>query len=87
MYWHCVAGNYRQSIRDCEQAVGLKPDYRKAIQRAAESADRLGQWEELIKWTDKGLSLDPADKYFVDLRLAAVSEKVRELALAVIVLI
>ena len=71
-----VAGNYRQAIRDCENALTLKPDYRKAIQKGAESCDRLGQWEELIRWADKGLAINPSDKLFVDLRIAAVHEKV-----------
>ena len=70
------AANYRHAIRDCEQAIALKPDYRKAIQRAAESSDKLGSWEELIKWSDKGLMLDHTDKFFVDLRIAAVTEQV-----------
>ncbi|KAA0185743.1 hypothetical protein HAZT_HAZT010882 [Hyalella azteca] len=68
-------GNYRSAIRDCEQAVALKPDYRKAIHRAAESADRLGQWEELLKWADRGLLLNPTDEVFVELRRAALEEK------------
>jgi len=72
---HYRAANYRQAIRDCEQAVSLKPDYRKAIQRAAESCDRLGCWQELITWADKGLLLDPGDATFRDLRVAAVLEQ------------
>jgi len=72
---HYRIGNYRQAIRDCEQAVSLKPDYRKAIQRAAESCDRLGCWQELERWADRGLLLDPGDRTFNDLRIAAVHEQ------------
>uniref|UniRef100_A0A2P2I219 Tetratricopeptide repeat protein 4-like n=1 Tax=Hirondellea gigas TaxID=1518452 RepID=A0A2P2I219_9CRUS len=74
-YFHL--GNFRSSIRDCEQAVALKPDYRKAIARAAESADRLGHWDDLSKWADRGLQLDPADPFFVELRTAAEQEKAK----------
>jgi len=72
---HSRIANYRQAIRDCESCITLKPDYRKAIQRAAESADSLGQWEELARWADRGLALNPEDEVFVGLRLAAIQEQ------------
>lgn len=72
---HYRLGNFRAAIRDCEQAITLKPGYRKAIARAAESADRLGLWDELVRWADMGLGLDPDDSFFVELRLAAIHEQ------------
>lgn len=72
-HWHL--GNYRSTIKDCEKALELKPDYMKAIVRAVDSATKLKSWDEVFAWCDRGLQLDPADSKLKATRLKAVKEK------------
>ncbi|KAL9981291.1 hypothetical protein ACROYT_G009975 [Oculina patagonica] len=49
-------GNFLDSLSDAKVATGLQPIFLKAIVRGASACVELKQFEEAIKWCDKGLA-------------------------------
>lgn len=72
---HFHLENYRSAIKDCDEAVKIKPEYLKAVVRAAQSATKISSWDEVISWCDKGLLLNSTDETFLKMRITAVKEK------------
>lgn len=65
-------GNYRSSLRDCEQALHLTPGHTKALVRGAECCLALRQYGAAVTWCDRGLGLQPDLAQLVGLRQEAV---------------
>lgn len=65
-------GNYRSSLNDSLQAAKLKPDYTKAIVRAAQCCLQLKRYAEGLKWCDYGIRLKNSDPALVKLRTELV---------------
>jgi len=72
---HAHLENYRSAIKDCDDAVKIKPDYLKAIVRAAQCATKIASWDEVISWCDKGLQHNSTDETFLKMRTTAMKEK------------
>ncbi|KAK2725236.1 hypothetical protein QYM36_001623, partial [Artemia franciscana] len=72
---HFYLGNYRSSLSDCQEAVKLKKDYKKAILRAAQCCQKLSRFEEGNEWCDRGLTLDRTDEQLIQIRAQLAKEK------------
>ncbi|XP_044741335.1 DNA polymerase interacting tetratricopeptide repeat-containing, protein of 47 kDa [Chrysoperla carnea] len=72
---HYFLQNYRSSLRDCQQALKLKPGYTKAIIRAANCAYKINQYDRCIEYCDEILLGAPENKEILDLRHKAISDK------------
>lgn len=71
--------NYRSSLRDCELAVKLKPDYKKVLIRAANCAYQIQHYEKCVEFCDHVLAIEKNDKEMVELRQkAAKGLKIKE---------
>lgn len=77
---HYFLQNYRSSLRDCQLALKLKPDYTKAIIRAANCAYKINQYDRCIEYCDEILLGTPENKEILDLRHKAISDKVDKAA-------
>lgn len=64
--------NYRSSLRDCELALKLKPDYAKVLKRAANCAYEIQQYEKCVEFCDRVLATEKNDKEMVELRQKAI---------------
>jgi tetratricopeptide (TPR) repeat protein len=53
------AGRYRDSIRACEKALKLKPDYDLAYNNICAAYNAMGMWENAIEACEKGLEINP----------------------------
>ncbi|XP_046447563.1 tetratricopeptide repeat protein 4-like [Daphnia pulex] len=65
-------GNYRSSLNDSLQAAKLKPDYTKAVVRAAQCCLKLKRYADGQKWCDYGIRLKNTDPSLVKLRTELV---------------
>lgn len=72
-------GNYRLSLNDCKFALNLKPDYPKALSRAATCSFHIKNYDRCVEFCDKFLDRSPTDKEILKLRTNAVVEKVRNI--------
>lgn len=50
---HYFLKNYRSSLRDCELALKIKPDYEKAMIRAANCCYEVKQYDKALSYCDK----------------------------------
>ena len=73
-----VAENYRSCINDCKEALKLKPDYMKAIQRIIEAAKLLDNWKEVMEWCEKGLEVSSDNENFKKIRTTAKLKLVKD---------
>ncbi|XP_078362820.1 uncharacterized protein LOC144646972 [Oculina patagonica] len=67
-------GNFLDSLSDAKVATGLQPIFLKAIVRGASACVELKQFEEAIKWCDKGLAIDKNNKTLLGLKARSVKE-------------
>ncbi|XP_060533538.1 DNA polymerase interacting tetratricopeptide repeat-containing, protein of 47 kDa [Cylas formicarius] len=65
---HYFLKNYRSSLRDCELALKVKPDYKKALNRAAYCCLEILQFNKAIEFCDKLLNVDKSDTEILQLR-------------------
>lgn len=76
---HFMLKNYRSSLNDCKQALKLKPDYLKAINRAATCCFYIKDYDQCLEFCDQLLNqmLDehPPNKEMLSLRSQAVAAK------------
>jgi hypothetical protein len=70
-----ILGNSRKVLSDCADAVQLDPSNIKAYFRGATACCKIDKYAEAIRWADNGLSVDPANKTLVDVRLKAAKQK------------
>lgn len=66
----------RSSLNDSLQAAKLKPDYTKAIVRAAQCCLKLRRFSDGLKWCDYGIRLKDSDPALVKLRTDLVQGQV-----------
>lgn len=52
-------GRYRDSIKACEKALRLKPDYFLAYNNICAAYNELGMWNKAIEACEKGLAISP----------------------------
>lgn len=64
--------NYRSSLRDCELALKLKPNYIKVLIRAANCSYEIQQYDKCIEFCDRVLSIEKNNKEIIELRQKAV---------------
>ncbi|XP_012267399.2 DNA polymerase interacting tetratricopeptide repeat-containing, protein of 47 kDa [Athalia rosae] len=67
--------NYRSSLNDCKLALNLKPEYPKALNRAANCCLHINDYDQCIFYCDKFLEKSPSDKAILNLRTEAVVSK------------
>ncbi|XP_011667766.2 tetratricopeptide repeat protein 4 [Strongylocentrotus purpuratus] len=72
---HFHLGNHRSSLNDAKEALNLKPDHVKAVNRAIDSCMQLKEYGEAVQWCDKGLQMQPSDKKILDLRVQSAKLK------------
>lgn len=65
---------YRSCLRDCELALKLKSDYEKVINRAANCAYYLKQYEKAVQFCDKILDKNKTDKDILELRKNSINQ-------------
>lgn len=68
--------NRRSSLNDCKLAVKLKPDYTKALSRAASCCFHIEDYEQCIDMCNLLLDESPADKAILKLKSQAVARRV-----------
>lgn len=66
--------NYRMALADCEWALKRKPDYPKAIIRAANCCYKIKQFERAINFCDQILDKDPNNREILKLRQDCINE-------------
>lgn len=64
-------------MNDSLEAAKLKPDYIKAIVRAAQCCLKLKRYSDGLKWCDYGIRLKETDPSLVKLRTELVQGQVR----------
>ena len=67
---------FRSSFNDSLQAAKLKPDYIKAVVRAAQCCLQLKRYTEGLKWCDYGIRLKNSNNLLVKLRTELVHGQV-----------
>lgn len=65
----------RSCVEDAGKAIALKPNYPKAIIRAAQASAALQKYEECIHFCDLLLVIDPKHRAALDLRKEIVQKK------------
>lgn len=73
---HYFLKNYRSCLNDCEKALTYKPDYIKALYRAANCALLLSRYDKCVEFCDQILLKDNENKEFLDIRKKAIKEQV-----------
>nr|XP_054764245.1 tetratricopeptide repeat protein 4-like [Lytechinus pictus] len=68
---HYHLGNHRSSLNDAKEALNLKPDHLKALNRTIDCCMQLKEYGEAIQWCDKALQIYSSDKKIQDLRIQA----------------
>nr|CAH7749184.1 unnamed protein product [Callosobruchus chinensis] len=76
---HYFLKNYRSALKDCELALKMKPDYDKAMKRAANCCYEMRQYNNAIQYCEMILDKEKDDRTILELRkkcvgLAKVSE-------------
>ncbi|XP_059611943.1 DNA polymerase interacting tetratricopeptide repeat-containing, protein of 47 kDa [Phlebotomus argentipes] len=72
---HFFLQNYRSALADALKAVELKPDYKKALVRAAKCAEALQRFDECINYCDQILTEEPSDKDMLKMRQNCCAKK------------
>lgn len=62
---------------DCKNALKFKPDYPKALQRAANNAFNIKDYNQCVQFCDVFLKQQPSNQDIIKLRARATMEKVR----------
>lgn len=71
--------NYRSSLNDCKQALKLKPNYNKALNRAATCCFHVKNYDQCIEFCDQLLDDCASDKTVLSLKSQAVAARVRDI--------
>lgn len=69
--------NYRSSLNDCKLALKLKPNYTKALNRAATCSFHVKDYDQCIDLCDQLLDISPTDKTILHLKSQAVAARER----------
>ncbi|XP_044261369.1 DNA polymerase interacting tetratricopeptide repeat-containing, protein of 47 kDa [Tribolium madens] len=72
---HFFLGNYRSALLDAETALKLKPDYDKALVRAANCCYKSGKYDKAVDYCDKILEKNKANQEVQKLRQMSLNEK------------
>ncbi|XP_051163545.1 DNA polymerase interacting tetratricopeptide repeat-containing, protein of 47 kDa [Leptopilina boulardi] len=67
--------NYRSSLNDCKQALKLKPQYTKVLNRAAHCYLKVKDFTQCLEFCDQILKESPNDKSIIDLKSQAIKDK------------
>lgn len=70
---HFFLKNYRSCIRDCEWALKIKPEYRKAAARAATACLESRRYEDAVQFAEKLLEMKRDDEEALDVRSKALA--------------
>ncbi|XP_067207479.1 DNA polymerase interacting tetratricopeptide repeat-containing, protein of 47 kDa [Linepithema humile] len=65
---HFMLQNYRSCLNDCKMALKLKPEYPKALNRAATCSFHIKDYDQCIDLCDEFLDQSPTDKAIMQLR-------------------
>ncbi|KZC04820.1 Tetratricopeptide repeat protein 4, partial [Dufourea novaeangliae] len=74
---HFMLKNYRSSLNDSKHALTLKPNYPKALNRAATCCFHIKDYDQCIDLCDKFLDYSSTDKTILSLKSQAVTERER----------
>ncbi|XP_029055707.2 DNA polymerase interacting tetratricopeptide repeat-containing, protein of 47 kDa [Osmia bicornis bicornis] len=74
---HFMLKNYRSSLNDCKHALKLKPNYTKALNRAATCCFHIKVYDQCIDLCDQLLDQSPTDKEILNLKSQAVAARER----------
>ncbi|KAJ8956073.1 hypothetical protein NQ318_016525 [Aromia moschata] len=66
--------NYRSALKDCELALTKKPEYHKALIRAAKCCYEVKNFQKAIEYCDQILDKDKDNKEILELRKKSVSD-------------
>ncbi|CAH1117980.1 unnamed protein product [Phaedon cochleariae] len=76
---HFFLKNYRSSLKDCELALKIKPDYEKVLVRAANCCFHMKQYKKAVDFCDIILDKQKDDRDILELRKKCVgAEKQKE---------
>ncbi|XP_072382348.1 DNA polymerase interacting tetratricopeptide repeat-containing, protein of 47 kDa [Diabrotica undecimpunctata] len=76
---HFFLKNFRSSLQDCELALKLKPNYDKALTRAANCCFEMKKYKKAVEYCDILLTKDKENKTVLDLRKKCTNaEKLKE---------
>ncbi|XP_057658120.1 DNA polymerase interacting tetratricopeptide repeat-containing, protein of 47 kDa [Diorhabda carinulata] len=76
---HFFLKNYRSSLQDCELALKIKPNYEKALVRAANCCVEMKNYKKAIDYCDIILNKEKDNRIVLDLRKKCVSAaKIKE---------
>lgn len=67
---------FRSSLNDCKQALKLKPQYTKVLNRAAHCYLKVKDFTQCLEFCDQILKESPNDKSIIDLKSQAIKDKV-----------
>lgn len=68
-------GNNRSALNDAIWALKHKPDHMKAIIRAAISCFDLENYDNCLKWCERGMKIDAKEKKLSELKKKAIHQK------------
>ncbi|KAK2555055.1 Tetratricopeptide repeat protein 4 [Acropora cervicornis] len=74
---HFSLGNNRSALNDATVAWKLQPTYMKAIVRGASACVELKNYEEALKWCERGLAIEPKNAKLLELRAKSITEQKR----------
>ncbi|KAG5343214.1 TTC4 protein, partial [Acromyrmex heyeri] len=74
---HFMLQNYRSCLNDCKLALKFKPQYPKALSRAATCSFHIKDYDQCIDLCDQFLDQSPTDKTILKLRSDSVIAKER----------
>lgn len=79
MYFYVLLHNknYRSSLNDCKLALKFKPQYLKALNRAAICNFHIKNYDQCIDLCDQFLDHSPTDKTILKLKSDAIIARVR----------
>ncbi|KAK2589314.1 hypothetical protein KPH14_007864 [Odynerus spinipes] len=72
---HYMLKNYRSSLNDSKQALKLKPNYVKSVERAATCCFHIKDYDQCIELCDRILDCCSNDKTALDLKTRAITAK------------
>ncbi|CAH1111774.1 unnamed protein product [Psylliodes chrysocephalus] len=72
---HFFLKNYRSSLQDCQLALKIKPDYEKALVRAANCCFEMKQYQNAIEFCDVILNKQKDNEVILELRQKCVNEE------------
>ncbi|KYN13456.1 Tetratricopeptide repeat protein 4 [Trachymyrmex cornetzi] len=74
---HFMLQNYRSCLNDCKLALKFKPQYPKALSRAATCSFHIKNYDQCIDLCDQFLNQSPTDKTILKLRSDSIIAKER----------